>query len=194
MPSKTLHIEAHNFRRRASTIGFQALVWSPGEQHIPWQKFLELGRFLDPHRLRQEAHDYLEAGKLQEMRAAPGNRRVSAVFRERQDGTTAVVIMSIWDSLESIRALVGGDQDQPWITQEELDCVFDSDHRMGHYSLSDASVRDLLPPEWHEESFSGPTLTMTCSPALPQTKTDGTVVSWLLTDVPTKHAERQSPD
>ena len=85
------------------------------------------------------------------MRAAPGNLRVSAVFRERKDGTTVVVVMSIWDSWESIRALVGDDQDQPWIAPEELAQLFDSDNKVGHYFLSDASVRELLPPEWCEE-------------------------------------------
>ena len=137
--------------RSASTIGFQALAWSPGEQAHPMAKILRTWTFWIRTELRQEAHAYLEAGRLQEMRAAPGNRRVSAVFRERQDGTTAVVIMSIWDSLESIRALVGSDHDQPWIAPEELARVFDSDNKVGHYSLSDASVRELLPPEWCEE-------------------------------------------
>ncbi|RYH63634.1 MAG: hypothetical protein EON54_07705 [Alcaligenaceae bacterium] len=101
--------------------------------------------------LRQEANDYLEAGRLREMRAAPGNRRVSAVFRERQDGTTVVVVMSIWDSLDSIRALVGEDQDQPWIAAEELARVFDSENKVGHYCQSDTCVLEMLPPEWHEE-------------------------------------------
>lgn len=96
----------------------------------------------------REAQDYLEAGKLQAMRAAPGSRRVAALFRERQDGTTVVVVMSIWDSIDRIRAFVGDDHEQPWAAPEELALVFDSDKKVGHYSLSEASVRDLLPPEW----------------------------------------------
>lgn len=114
-------------------------------------KILRTWTFWIRTELRQEVHDYLEAGRLREMRAAPGNLRVSAVFRERKDGTTVVVVMSIWDSWESIRALVGDDQDQPWIAPEELAQLFDSDNKVGHYFLSDASVRELLPPEWCEE-------------------------------------------
>ena len=114
-------------------------------------KILRTWTFWIRTELRQEAHDYLEAGRLREMRAAPGNRRASAVFRERQDGTTVVVVMSIWDSLESIRAFVGDDHDRPRLAPEELERVFDSDSKVGHYSLSDASVQELLPPEWCEE-------------------------------------------
>lgn len=77
------------------------------------------------------------------MRAAPGNRRVAALFRERQDGTTVVVVMSIWDSMESICAFTGGEHDQPWVAPSELARVFDSDKKVGHYALSDASVREI---------------------------------------------------
>ena len=147
--SDRVQVPAHPDAVRAPSAS-RLLLGHPEQAH-PMAKILRTWTFWIRTELRQEAHAYLEAGRLQEMRAAPGNRRVSAVFRERQDGTTAVVIMSIWDSLESIRALVGSDHDQPWIAPEELARVFDSDNKVGHYSLSDASVRELLPPEWCEE-------------------------------------------
>lgn len=70
--------------------------------------------------LRTECEAHLEATKLQEMRDAPGNHRAAALFRERNDGTTIVVVMSIWDSMESIRAFAGGDAAQPSIDAVDL--------------------------------------------------------------------------
>ncbi|RYX89320.1 MAG: hypothetical protein EOO28_33320 [Comamonadaceae bacterium] len=117
----------------------------------PMAKILRTWTFWVRTEFRQEAEDYLEAGRLQKMRAAAGNRRVTALFRERQDGTTVVVVMSIWDSMESIRAFVRRDHDQPCIAQAELARIFDSDDKVGHYSLVDANALDLLPPEWRQE-------------------------------------------
>lgn len=101
--------------------------------------------------LRDECHEHLEATKLQEMRAARGNRRAAAIFRDRNDGTTVVVVMSIWDSMESIRAFSGGDPEQPSIDPSDLPKIFDRDRKVGHYSMSDANVRALLPPEWQKD-------------------------------------------
>ena len=101
--------------------------------------------------LREECREHLEATKLQEMRAAQGNKRAAALFRDRNDGTTVVVVMSIWDSMESIRAFSGGDPEQPSIDPADLPKIFDRDHKVGHYSMSDANVRALLPPEWQQD-------------------------------------------
>lgn len=104
--------------------------------------------------LRDECEAHLEVTKLQEMRDAPGNRRAAALFRARNDGTTIVVVMSIWDSMDSIRAFAGGDAAQPSIDAADLAKIFDSDQKVGHYPLSDC-LRALLPPEWQNEEILG---------------------------------------
>ncbi|MGJ7542300.1 hypothetical protein [Variovorax sp. LT1R16] len=102
--------------------------------------------------LRVECEEHLEATKLQEMRGAAGNLRAAALFRERNDGTTIVVVMSIWDSMESICAFAGGDPAQPSIDAADLAKIFDSDQKVGHYPMSDC-VRTLLPPEWQDDEL-----------------------------------------
>ncbi|MBU1357542.1 MAG: antibiotic biosynthesis monooxygenase [Gammaproteobacteria bacterium] len=102
--------------------------------------------------LRDECREHLEATKLKEMRAATGNHRAAALFRDREDGTTVVVVMSVWDSMESIRAFSGGDHEQPSIDPADLKKIFDRDHRVGHYSMSDVNVRAMLPPEWRADA------------------------------------------
>ena len=114
-------------------------------------KILRTWTFWIRTELRQECHDHLEATKLMEMRAASGNRRAAAIFRDRQDGTTVAVVMSIWDSMESIRAFVGGDHDQPSIDPVDLPKIFDMDNKVGQYFLSDINAQALLPPEWRKE-------------------------------------------
>jgi hypothetical protein len=81
------------------------------------------------------------------MRAAPGNKRAIAVFRDRNDGTTVVVVMSVWDSMDSIRAFSGANLDQPSIDPADLEKIFDRDQKVGHYPMSHRNVRELLPPE-----------------------------------------------
>jgi hypothetical protein len=101
--------------------------------------------------LREECREHLEATKLEEMRAALGNRRATAIFRDRNDGTTVVVVMSIWDSMASIHAFSGGDHDQPSVDPADLLKIFDRDQKVGHYSMSDPNVMVLLPPEWRKD-------------------------------------------
>lgn len=148
--SKRVQVPSHLDLVRAPSASRLLLGHTVNAAH-PMAKILRTWTFWIRTELQQEAHDYLEGGKLQEMRSAPGNRRVAALFRERQDGTTVVVVMSIWNSMESIRAFMGDDHNQPWIEPAELARVFDSEDKVGHYSLSDASVRELLPLEWHQE-------------------------------------------
>ena len=43
--------------------------------------------------LREECRLHLEATKLKEMNAAPGNERATAVFRDLGDGSTEVAVV-----------------------------------------------------------------------------------------------------
>lgn len=115
-------------------------------------KILRTWTFWIRSELRAECEAHLEATKLQEMKDAPGNHRATAFFRERNDGTTIVVVMSIWDSMESIHAFVGGDAALPSIDVADLAKIFDSDQKVGHYPLSDC-VLSLLPAEWAQEAL-----------------------------------------
>lgn len=121
------------------------------ENWLRMDKILRTWTFWIRTDLRDECKAHLETTKLQEMRSAPGNDRAAALFRDRNDGTTVVVVMSIWDSMDSIRAFAGDDLEQPSVDPADLAKIFDRDRKVGHYSMSDASVRALLPPEWRKD-------------------------------------------
>jgi hypothetical protein len=90
---------------------------------------------------------YLETVKLQEMRATAGNHRAAALFRDREDGTTVVVVMSIWDSMDSVHALGGNDHEAPSIDPADPVKIFNLEPKVRHYRMSDAAARALIPRE-----------------------------------------------
>lgn len=98
--------------------------------------------------LRDECNDYLERTKLRELRAAPGSQRAAAVFRDLGDGTTEVVVMSVWDSMTSIDAFMGQDPPRPIVEPSVRHKLFDREPVVRNYEISDQSVLAMLPPEW----------------------------------------------
>lgn len=100
-----------------------------------------------------ECREYLETVKLKEMRESPGNRRASALFRKREDGTTVVVVMSVWDSMKSIRAFSGKDYEAPSIDADDRAKIFDLEPKVRHYSMSDTDALAKIPKEWHRKIF-----------------------------------------
>ena len=91
--------------------------------------------------LREECRLHLEATKLPELRSQPGNRRAAAVFRDRGDGTTEVVVMSIWDSMASIEAFAGNAPLKPTIDPNDRPKLFDHEPQVRHYPMR--SLDDL---------------------------------------------------
>ena len=98
--------------------------------------------------LREECREYMDGTKLPELSAAPGNQRAAALFRDLGDGTTEVVVVSVWDSMQSIRAFVGDDPLQPTIDPSDQAKLFDREPNVRHYAMSDRSAIALLPPGW----------------------------------------------
>jgi hypothetical protein len=96
--------------------------------------------------VREECRLHLDATKLPELRRQAGNRRAAAVFRDLEDGTTQVVVMSVWDSMASIEAFVGKAMLAPTIDPSDRPKLFDHEPQVRHYpmrSLDDVPA-DLL--------------------------------------------------
>ena len=85
--------------------------------------------------LREECRLHLEATKLAELRSQPGNRRAAAVFRDRDDGTTEVVVMSVWDAMACIEAFAGKALLAPTIDPNDRPKLFDHEPQVQHYSM-----------------------------------------------------------
>lgn len=93
--------------------------------------------------LREECRLHLEATKLPQLAAQPGNLRANALFRDIDDGTTEVVVMSIWDSMASIEAFTGSVAAAPTIDPADRPKLFDHEPQVRHYLLREM---DDAPP------------------------------------------------
>ena len=58
---------------------------------------------------RDAYREYIVRTGLDGYRATPGNLDAWMLYRDREDGTTEVVTMSLWDSREAIAGFAGDD-------------------------------------------------------------------------------------
>ncbi|MBO9512791.1 MAG: antibiotic biosynthesis monooxygenase [Variovorax sp.] len=105
-------------------------------------KILRAWTFWIRTELRGECSDHLDATVLQRIRAAEGNQRAAALFRDLNDGTTEVVVVSVWDSMESIQAYAGDPHTAPGIDPRDVPKLFDREPTVRHYAISS------IPTEW----------------------------------------------
>lgn len=98
--------------------------------------------------LREECRLHLEATKLPELRSQRGNLRAAAVFRDLEDGTTEVVVMSVWDSMASIEAFAGKQLLDPTIAPSDRPKLFDHEPQVRHYPMRSL---DDVPAEFLRE-------------------------------------------
>jgi len=104
--------------------------------------------------IEDECRTDVEQLILARMRVAPGNRRASVLFNDARDGTLEVVVLSVWDSLEHIKAHVGPDYLQPTISPAHLGKVFDKEPSVHHYAMNE------IPPalrDWTSSESDQPT-------------------------------------
>lgn len=79
---------------------------------------------------------YIEGTGLAEYRATPGNGGAQMWTRDLGDGTTEVVTVSWWDSLDSIRGFAGDDIETAVFYPEDDDYLVDRDTRVTHYEVA----------------------------------------------------------
>jgi heme-degrading monooxygenase HmoA len=112
------------------------------------EKILRTWTFWIRTGLRDECRLHLEATKLREMNAAPGNERATAVFRDLGDGSTEVAVVSIWTSMEMIRRYVDVEDMQPSIDPADRPKLLDREPMVRHEVMTDEDVFSVLPAEW----------------------------------------------
>jgi heme-degrading monooxygenase HmoA len=79
--------------------------------------------------------EYLEATGVRECRATPGNRGVY-VLRRIAGGRAGFLFISLWESLEAIRAFAGSDIDKAVYFQEDRDFLLEMDPHVRHYEVA----------------------------------------------------------
>jgi hypothetical protein len=93
------------------------------------------------HAFRQEeCREDMERMVFGRMRQASGNQHANALFRDAGDGTVEVIVLSVWDSIEHVKAFAGPDYLQPMIPPSHLGRVFDREPSVHHFAMTD------LPP------------------------------------------------
>jgi heme-degrading monooxygenase HmoA len=112
----------------------------PPPARPPGEKILRSWTFwIRTHQL-DECREHLDGTTLKAMRAAPGNERAAALFRSHTDGTTEVVVISLWDSMDSVLAFAGSDHRQPTIDPSDRPKLFDHEQVVRHYVVWDDSA------------------------------------------------------
>ncbi len=116
------------------------------------EKILRTYGFWIRSSLRDECREFLEANTLKELIESPGNLRSAALFRDQADGTVEVVILALWDSLESVKTFLGKqDLRKPRLAPTVDAKIFDREPYVRQYVLSDPDALALIPPSWRSD-------------------------------------------
>ena len=81
--------------------------------------------------------DYLNETGLKDYAKTPGNRGVY-VLRRPDGGNVHFLLISLWDSLESIRAFAGDDVERARYYPEDHDFLLELEPRVTHYEVISA--------------------------------------------------------
>lgn len=120
------------------------------------EKILRTYGFWIRSELRDECREFLEANTLKELIDSPGNLRSVALFRDQVDGTVEVVILALWDSMESVKTFLGKqDLRKPRIEPTVEAKISDREPYVRQYVLSDPDALSLLPSSWRSAGGSG---------------------------------------
>ena len=85
--------------------------------------------------------DYLHATGFTQYRATPGNRGVLAL-RRIVDGRAELLLLTLWESEESIRRFAGDDIERAVFYPEDERFLIAKDDRVSHYDVVFDTGRD----------------------------------------------------
>ncbi|TYT26438.1 antibiotic biosynthesis monooxygenase [Luteimonas viscosa] len=83
-------------------------------------------------------HAYLLRTGLNDYASTPGNRGVQALRRTEGD-ITHFLLITLWDSLDAIRAFAGPDYDQARYYAEDDDYLLEREPTVTHYEVLSTS-------------------------------------------------------
>ena len=84
---------------------------------------------------REAYREYIELTGLPGYKSTPGNIDAWLVLRDRQDGLTEVVMVSLWESRGAIVQFAGRDIDRAVFYPEDDKYLVDRDLRVLHYDV-----------------------------------------------------------
>jgi heme-degrading monooxygenase HmoA len=80
--------------------------------------------------------EYLNRTGVPELRGTPGNRGVYVLHREVEDDRAEFVVVSLWDSRDSIRAFAGDDIGVARFYPEDDDFLVGREWTCAHYEVA----------------------------------------------------------
>jgi heme-degrading monooxygenase HmoA len=87
--------------------------------------------------------DYLRDTGVAEYAATPGNRGVWMLNRERGE-LTEVVMFTLWDSLDAVKAFAGEDYETAVFYPEDDRFLVERDETAAHYAVVDATTLPVV--------------------------------------------------
>ena len=82
---------------------------------------------------RDEYVEYVERTGMGEYRATPGNLDAWILTRDLGDGTTEILTVSRWESMNAVREFAGADVDAAVYYPEDDDFLVHRDETVRHY-------------------------------------------------------------
>jgi len=82
-------------------------------------------------------HAYLRATGLKEYAETPGNRGVY-VFRRTEGGVAEFLLVSLWESMDAVRAFAGDDPERAVYYPEDDDYLLEREPTVTHYEVLEA--------------------------------------------------------
>ena len=83
-----------------------------------------------------EYADYIRATGFSEYGRTPGNRG-AWLLRRDDDGTTEFITLSLWDTVEAIRAFAGDDIEAAVLYPEDERFLIGGESRIRHFDVAD---------------------------------------------------------
>src|SRR4051812_25601676 len=80
--------------------------------------------------------EYLRATGLAEYARTPGHRETLTLRRER-NGRAEFLLLSIWDSMQAVRAFAGADPERAVFYAEDDRFLVERDERVAHFEVVD---------------------------------------------------------
>ena len=83
---------------------------------------------------RDEYVEYVERTGMAQYRSTPGNLDAWILTRDLGDGTSEILTVSRWESMNAVRSFAGPDVDQAVYYPEDDDYLVDRDETVRHYA------------------------------------------------------------
>lgn len=99
-----------------------------------------------PEAKAERYHEYLKATGIPDYRKTPGNRGVY-VFRRTEGNLTHFLLLTVWDSVDDIKAFAGDDIERARYYPEDEEYLLELEPEVTHYEVLEQHLDDMEGPD-----------------------------------------------